>query len=153
MMTPLTDFDKRLLNLLQSNLPVCTRPFAHLGEMLGVSEETVLTRLKELKEEGYLRRIGTFFNSDRLGYHGTLIALCVDAEQLSTVANAVNQYVGVTHNYEREGTYNLWFTLLSPSQAAEQKVLSEIAALPGLRSMMKLRANKRYKINVQFNLS
>ena len=153
MMTPLTDFDKRLLNPLQSNLPVCTRPFAHLGEMLGVSEETVLTRLKELKEEGYLRRIGTFFNSDRLGYHGTLIALCVDAEHLSAVANAVNQYVGVTHNYEREGIYNLWFTLLSPSQAAEQKILSEVTALPGVRSMMNLRANKRYKINVQFNLS
>ncbi len=149
----LTDFDKQLLNLLQSNLPVCTRPFAHLGEMLGVSEETVLTRLKELKEEGYLRRIGTFFNSDRLGYHGTLIALCVDAEQLPAVANAVNQYVGVTHNYEREGIYNLWFTLLSPSQAAEQKILSEVTALPGVRSMMNLRANKRYKINVQFNLS
>lgn len=149
----LTDFDKQLLNLLQCNLPVCTRPFAHLGEMLGVSEETVLTRLKELKEDGYLRRIGTFFNSDRLGYHGTLIALCVDAEHLSAVANAVNQYVGVTHNYEREGIYNLWFTLLSPSQAAEQKILSEVTALPGVRSMMNLRANKRYKINVQFNLS
>ena len=149
----LTDFDKQLLNLLQCNLPVCTLPFAHLGEMLGVSEETVLTRLKELKEEGYLRRIGTFFNSDRLGYHGTLIALCVDAEHLSAVANAVNQYVGVTHNYEREGIYNLWFTLLSPSQAAEQKILSEVTALPGVRSMMNLRANKRYKINVQINLS
>lgn len=153
MMTPLTDFDKRLLNLLQSNLPVCTRPFAHLGEMLGVSEETVLTRLKELKDEGYLRRIGTFFNSDRLGYHGTLIALCVDADQLSAVANAVNQYVGATHNYEREGAYNLWFTLLTPSQAEERKILSEVAALPGVRRMMNLRANKRYKINVQFKLS
>ena len=148
----LTDFDKQLLNLLQCNLPVCTRPFAHLGEMLGVSEETVLARLKELKEEGYLRRIGTFFNSDRLGYHGTLIALCVDAEQLSTVANAVNQYVGVTHNYERRGEFNLWFTLQVASDADREAVLTQVASLPGVRRCLNLPSEKKYKIRVQFEL-
>ena len=152
-MTALTDFDKRLLNILQGNLPVCSRPFARLGEMLDTTEEHVLTRLDELKREGYLRRIGTFFNSEQLGYHGTLIALRVSEEHLSDVARAVNRYAGATHNYEREGNYNLWFTLLTPSVATEEKILADVAALPGVEGLMSLKAQKRYKINVQFKLN
>ena len=151
-MTALTDFDKRLLNLLQGNLPVCSRPFAHLGEMLETTEEHVLSRLDALRSEGYLRRIGTFFNSERLGYQGTLIALEVAPEQLADVAQAVNRYAGATHNYEREGRYNLWFTLLTPSRAVEERILAEVAALPGVQNLMSLKAHKRYKINVQFKL-
>ena len=149
----LTDFDKRLLNILQGNLPLCSRPFSRLGEMLDTTEEDVLRRLNELKREGYLRRIGTFFNSEQLGYHGTLIALRVAEGHLADVAQAVNRYVGATHNYEREGDYNLWFTLLTPSRTAEEKILAEVAALPGVEGLMSLKANHRYKINVQFKLA
>lgn len=149
----LTDFDKRLLNILQGNLPLCSRPFSRLGEMLDTTEEHVLRRLNELKREGYLRRIGTFFNSEQLGYHGTLIALRVAEGHLADVAQAVNRYVGATHNYEREGDYNLWFTLLTPSRTAEEKILAEVAALPGVEGLMNLKANHRYKINVQFKLA
>lgn len=149
----LTDFDKRLLNILQGNLPLCSRPFSRLGEMLDTTEEHVLRRLNELKREGYLRRIGTFFNSEQLGYHGTLIALRVAEGHLADVAQAVNRYVGATHNYEREGDYNLWFTLLTPSRTVEEKILAEVAALPGVEGLMSLKANHRYKINVQFKLA
>jgi len=149
----LTDFDKRLLNILQGNLPLCSRPFSRLGEMLDTTEEHVLRRLNELKREGYLRRIGTFFNSEQLGYHGTLIALRVAEGHLADVAQAVNRYVGATHNYEREGDYNLWFTLLTPSRTAEEKILAEVAALPGVEGLMSLKSNHRYKINVQFKLA
>ena len=149
----LTDFDKRLLNILQGNLPLCSRPFSRLGEMLDTTEEHVLRRLNELKREGYLRRIGTFFNSEQLGYHGTLIAMRVAEGHLADVAQAVNRYVGATHNYEREGDYNLWFTLLTPSRTVEEKILAEVAALPGVEGLMSLKANHRYKINVQFKLA
>ena len=127
-MTALTDSDKRLLNLVQGNLPVCSRPFARLGEMLETTEEHVLSRLEELKREGYLRRIGTFFNSEQLGYRGTLIALRVAEGHIPNVAQVINRYAGATHNYEREGRYNLWFTLLSPSRSAEEKILADRAA-------------------------
>ena len=69
------------------------------------------------------------------------------------MAQAVNRYVGATHNYEREGDYNLWFTLLTPSRTAEEKILAEVAALPGVEGLMSLKANHRYKINVQFKLA
>ena len=151
-MTELTTFDKALLNLLQGNLPVCSRPFAELAAQLGTDEATVLTRLRWLKQAGYLRRIGTFFNSARPGYAGTLVALQVDEDHMQSVAEAVNQYVGATHNYEREGEYNLWFTLLTQTPEQERVILREVRSLPGVHGMMNLKSRKKYKINVQFKL-
>ena len=151
-MMELTAFDKDLLNLLQGNLPVCSHPFAKLAEELGTDEQTVLSRVQELKAEGYLRRIGTFFDSNNLGYKGTLVALKVAPDKMQTVAEAVNRYPGATHNYEREGRYNLWFTLLSPNLETEARILDEVQALNGVEDMLNLKANKKYKINVQFKL-
>ena len=151
-MTELSAFDKSLLNLLQGSLPICSHPFAALAEQLGTDEDTVLARIRELKATGYLRRIGTFFDSYQLGYHGTLVALQVEPDCMTPVAEAINRYPGATHNYEREGKYNLWFTLLTPASEKERDILSEIRGLPGVDDMLNLKANKKYKINVQFQL-
>ena len=122
----LTAFDKDLLNLLQGHLPVCSRPFAKLARELGTEEAVVLQRVQKLKADGCLRRIGTFFDSNRLGYHGTLVALKVAPEHIAEVADVINGYPGATHNYEREGKYNLWFTLLTPSEQQEKTIISEV---------------------------
>jgi DNA-binding Lrp family transcriptional regulator len=148
----LTAFDKNLLNLLQGHLPVCSRPFARLAKELGTEEGVVLQRVQALKQGGFLRRIGTFFDSNKLGYKGTLVALRVEPERLASVAEAINRYPGATHNYEREGKYNLWFTLLTPSPEQEQDILSEVGVLPGVQDILNLKAKHKYKINVQFKL-
>lgn len=152
-MMELTAFDKALLNLLQGSLPIGKLPFAKMAEELGTDEERVISRLRLLKDEGFLRRIGTFFDSSRLGYGGTLVALRVAEGKVASVAEAVNRYPGVTHNYEREGKFNLWFTLLTPNLETEKEILSEVEALPGVERLLNLRTTKKYKINVQFQLS
>ncbi len=152
-MMELTAFDKALLNLLQGSLPIGKRPFAKMAEELGTDEERVISRLRLLKDEGCLRRIGTFFDSSRLGYGGTLVALRVAEGKVASVAEAVNRYPGVTHNYEREGKFNLWFTLLTPNLETEKEILSEVEALPGVECLLNLKTTKKYKINVQFQLS
>lgn len=148
----LTTFDKALLNELQKDFPVEAHPFAIIAQRLGSDEDAVLQRLKELRANGYLRHVGAFFNSPAMGYGGTLIALCVAPAQLAAVAAAVNRHNGVTHNYEREGEYNLWFTLLTPSPEKKAAMLDEVRSLPGVERVLDLVAEKTYKIRVQFNL-
>lgn len=148
----LTSFDKELLNILQTKLPISPRPFADLAEVLGTDEIMVINRLKELKEQGYLRRVGPFFDSVKLGYAGTLIATKVTEGYMESVALAINEYPGVTHNYEREGEFNLWFTLLTPDMETQDKILAEIRNLPGVENLISLKANRKYKVSVQFDL-
>ncbi len=148
----LTTLDKAILNVIQTQLPVVKRPFAAVAEAVGSDEQTVIERIRWMKEHSYIRRVGPFFDSDRLGYIGTLVAADVDCCHMRSVAEAINAYPGVTHNYEREGPFNLWFTLLSPSLSSQEQVLAAIEALPGMRRMVSLPAIKKIKVNVQFNL-
>lgn len=148
----LTPLDKSILNIIQTKFPVAKRPFAVIAQIIGSDEQTVLTRIKWMKEKGYIRRIGPFFDSKKLGYFGTLIAVDVDPLHMQQVAEAISAYPGVTHNYEREGPFNLWFTLLSPSQDVQDQILCEIGNLTGIRRMVNLPATKKIKVNVEFTL-
>lgn len=151
-MRELTTFEKSLLNFLQKSIPIDSRPFARIAEELNTDEKTVIEKLRELRSEGYLRRIGTFFDSDKLGYQGILAALQVEPSEIENVAKFVNSYSGTTHNYEREGKFNLWFTLLSKDDEQESKILSEIEKCHGVKKMLRLKATRKYKLNVQFKL-
>lgn len=148
----LTDFDRQLLNLVQTALPLSPRPYLEIARKLDSDEQTVLARLTWLKQHGYIRHIGAFFDSARLGYAGTLVAVKVRPDCLANVAETISLNPGVTHNYQREGEYNLWFTLLTPDLESQQKVLAEIGAQAGVEKMISLPAAKKYKVNVSFRL-
>jgi len=148
----LTDFDKKLLNLIQTDLPLEKRPFSVIAEILGTDENTVIERLRFLKEHGLIRRIGPFFDSGRLGYVSTLVALRVKAAHMADVAQNINRYTGVTHNYEREGKFNLWFALISPSILVQTEILAEIERLAGVEQLISLPATRKFKVSVQFKL-
>ncbi len=148
----LTDFDKKLLNLIQTDLPLEKRPFSVIAETLGTDENTVIERLRFLKEQGLIRRIGPFFDSGRLGYVSTLVALRVKAAHVADVAQNINRYTGVTHNYEREGKFNLWFALISPSILVQTEILAEIERLAGVEQLISLPATRKFKVSVQFKL-
>lgn len=149
----LTAFDKSLLNLIQTDLSFDKRPFAVLAEKLKTEESVVIERLTFLKEQGLIRRIGPFFDSTKLGYIGTLVALEVKEEYIPQVAEAINSYYGVTHNYEREGNLNLWFTLLSPDLGKQNEILETVRNLDGVVRLLNLPATKKFKVSVQFSLS
>jgi len=133
-------------------LPITKRPFKEIAEELNSDEEEIINRLIFLKNNGYIRRMGAFFDSDKLGYKGTLIALKVREDKIKEVANAINKYNGVTHNYEREGRFNLWFTLLSPTFEYEENFIKTVQKMDGVEDMLNLKANHKYKINVAFKL-
>lgn len=149
----LTAFDKRLLNMIQTDLPLASRPFAVLATRLETEETVVLERLQFLKQQGFIRRIGPFFDSNKLGYLGTLVALEVETAEIPQVASVINSHYGVTHNYERDGSFNLWFTLFSHNLAAQAKTLDKISKLPGVVRLINLPATQKFKVSVQFTLS
>jgi len=53
----LDDIDKSILNLIQSNFPITTRPYKTIADNFGLSEQDVLTRLSNLKKQGIINRM------------------------------------------------------------------------------------------------
>lgn len=145
--------DKHLLNLIQRNFPVHSRPYAVLAETLEISEEDAIERVEKLKTDGHIRKLGGTFDSKKLGYHSTLCALKVPEHRISEIAEVINSYPGVTHNYIREHTYNMWFTLIAPSKEALEATIAEIQERIGSVDFLDLPAERVFKINVDFRMT
>ena len=144
------DLDKRLLNIIQSGFPIVSRPYAEIGEDLGISEDEALERTKRLVESGIIRRIGPSFDTRKLGHSSTLVAARVTTHRLAEVAETVNSYPQVTHNYGREHEYNLWFTLVCRDAAEMERLVSEIRIRTGVEDMHVLPAERMFKLRVEF---
>jgi DNA-binding Lrp family transcriptional regulator len=144
--------DKKLLNRIQSDFPVESHPFKTLGDELGLSETEVINRIKSLKDQKIIRRLGAVFDSKKLGYHSTLIAMKVPPEKIEETAHIVSSYNGVTHNYEREDKFNLWFTLIAESPEKIEEIITEIQHKTGISDILNLPATRLHKIKVNFDL-
>jgi DNA-binding Lrp family transcriptional regulator len=90
--------DKKILDRLQKGLKLEASPFQKIAVELGIEAEELLQRVKRLKKDGYIRRLGGVFRSSRLGYKSTLVALELEEENFYQVAEIINQHPGVTHN-------------------------------------------------------
>ncbi len=146
------ELDRRILNRIQSDFPVASRPFLVLAAELGVAEEELIARVRRLKAQGWIRRIGGNFVPDRLGYVSTLCAARVPPERLPAFIEAVNRYPGVTHNYLRENLWNVWFTFIAPSMADIEEKLDRLRAETGVTEILNLPATRVFKIRAQFDV-
>ncbi|MFW5490270.1 MAG: AsnC family transcriptional regulator [Desulfovibrio sp.] len=143
--------DAAILNIIQSGFPLVSRPYAAVGEQVGLTEAETLARVRALKDSGLIRRIGANFQSTKLGWHSTLCAARVPEDQVEAFAAEINRHVGVTHNYQRRHTYNVWFTYIGESKEYVARRLREITEKTGIH-VLNLPAEKMYKIKVDFKM-
>lgn len=151
-MPNLDDIDKTIINRIQSNFPITSRPFLTLADELNLTEADVLSRVARLKKAGIIRRIGGNFVPAKLGFVSTLCAARVPADKVASFAAVVNSYAGVTHNYQRDNEFNVWFTFISPSMDEIESNLKKIARDTGVSEILNLPATKVFKIKAQFDV-
>ncbi|ADO77464.1 Lrp/AsnC family transcriptional regulator [Halanaerobium praevalens] len=145
--------DKKILDRLQKGLDLESSPFQKIASELMLKPEKLLERIKRLKKEGYIRRLGGVFKSASLGYQSTLIALKVEETEFYNVAEIINQHPGVTHNYRRDNKLNLWFTLSTATKSEQKNFLDKIKVLRGVKELYKLPKEKFFKLNVFFQMN
>lgn len=144
--------DKKLLNMVQTQFPIVPQPYLELANRLGVTEDEVINRLKRLTEGDVIRRLGGIFDSRKVGYKGTLCGIQVPEERIAEVAEVINSYPGITHNYLRDHQYNMWFTVLAYTPENLEKILNEIKAKTGIQEILNLPAERFFKVLVNFEL-
>ena len=146
------DVDRKILNRIQSRFPITSRPFLTIADELGLTEKEVIDRTVRLKKSGIIRRIGANFVPGKLGFVSTLCAAKVPEKSIERFTAVVNRFPGVTHNYLRANTFNVWFTFIAPSMGEIEKNLQKIAEETGIEKILNLPATKVFKIKAKFKV-
>jgi DNA-binding Lrp family transcriptional regulator len=154
--TCLDEIDRKIVQILQDDFPMVERPWKEVGDKLNITEEDVINRLKRLNELGVTRKIGSIVDASKVGLTAaTLVAMKVPKNKVEVVACAINEYGAVSHNYEREHEYNVWFTITASSKNELTTTLEEISQRTGINpdDVLNLPTKRRFKINVRFQLT
>ncbi len=152
---PLDDFDRSLLNEMQGSFPIEPRPYAAVARALGVPEERVLTRVRELIADRIIRQVTPIYDTRALGYGSMLVAARIDPEHPWRAAKIVNSHPGVSHNYLRNHAFNMWFTIAveEDSKQGLQGTLDVLQELTGAESIRQLPTLKLFKIRMDLDMS
>ncbi|WP_257298201.1 Lrp/AsnC family transcriptional regulator [Haloarchaeobius sp. FL176] len=142
------EVDARLIDGYQSGFPVVERPFRVVGEELGVSESEAFERVQRLRDEGVFRRFGAVLNPPVIG-SSTLAAVQAPADRFDEVAEIINGYRQVNHNYRREHEWNMWFVVTAGSRETRDRILDEIAERTGC-DVLNLPMLTDYYIDLEF---
>lgn len=148
----LDTIDKSILNRIQSDFPIDSRPYRAIARDLGLQEDQVLDRVRALKTFGVIRRIGGNLVPARVGFVSTLCAASVPADKIDAFARVVNRYAGVTHNYQRDHDFNIWFTFIAPSRDDIRRNLQQIEKETGVAPILNLPATDVFKIRAEFDI-
>ena len=143
------ELDRTLLNEIQSGFPVEARPYKWLGEKLEMDEAEVLRRIANLRSKRIIRRLGASINSRQIGFVSTLWTAQVPENRFSDFVDIVNSCTGVTHNYQRRHTNNVWFTLIAESEEEKKRILNDLTHRTGI-PILELPAIRVFKIRVDF---
>ena len=144
----LDEKDREILQMLQNGFPLVSEPYKAIGDKLWIDEYAVISRIVRLIQNGVIRYVGPFFDSRKLGYKGCLAAINVPEERIDEVAAVINRFDEVTHNYLRDGSPNMWFTLITNSPERQQEILNIIKNETKIDEIMLFSSKKYFKVKV-----
>ncbi len=125
--------DRTIINTLQEGFPICSSPYKKVAEGLRISEQELLDRLKVLLESGILSRFGPMYHAEHMGGALTLAAVKAPEQNYDNIADMINAFPEVAHNYAREHALNMWFVLATETPEQIQPIIQTIENKTGLK--------------------
>ena len=144
---------QEILSRIQKKFPLVDKPFEVIANELNISENEVLEILQAEKSANIIRQTSAIFDTKRLGYTSSLVAFKVHENQIDRAVEIINSHPGVSHNYEREHDFNIWFTMaIAPNSIIGlEKTIELLADITQAQDYIVLPTLKLFKINVKLN--
>ncbi len=145
--------EKEILLRVQKNFPLVPKPFEAIANELGIKEEEVLSILKKQKDDKIIRQTSAIFDTKKLWYKSSLVAFEIDANDIDDAVKILNAHPGISHNYERNHSFNIWFTLAVPpnTKIGLEKTVEILARKTHAKDFIVLPTLKLFKISVKLD--
>lgn len=152
----ISQLQQDIINSSQKGFPLTSQPYQTIAKQLAqvnikTNEWEVFQAIDDLNSQEVLSRVGPVFDHKKAGA-STLAALAVPEKDLDSIANIVNQFDQVNHNYGREHAYNLWFVVTASDMVALKSTLAEIELQTGLPVLV-LPMEASYHIDLAFSIN
>lgn len=146
----LTKMEKNIIRELQAGLPLVSRPFAQLGERFGLTEQQMMAKVNELKDKGYLRRIGAALRHHRVGYvANAMIVWRIPEDVVEQVGSRLASHPHVSHCYQRKTwphwPYNFYTMIHRQTREECHQLAAEMAESIGINDYKLLFSTKELK--------
>ena len=144
---------KDILLRIQKNFPLIATPFKQIAKELNTTEQNVISIIQEQKDEKIIRQTSAIFDTKSLGYKSSLIAFEIDEDKINDAVKIINAHPGVSHNYERNHKFNIWFTcaVSKDSQIGLEKTIEILANQTKANDFIMLPTLKLFKISVKLD--
>lgn len=147
----LSALDKRILNRLQEDIPFITRPWEVVARELYIEKGLLLERIAFFKKKGIIRRISAVFSPRKINFVSTLAAVKTAPGNIGRIAKKINLYPEVTHNYRRDGPYDLWFTVVARNKKKIADIMRRLKRNKNIERISEFPMVKLFKIDVKFH--
>jgi DNA-binding Lrp family transcriptional regulator len=146
----LDDLDKKIIALIQGDLPLTAQPYAELAQKIGIAEELLLERIRNLKAQGIIRRFGATLRHQKAGFKANaMIAWQVPEQKIEETGASMAQYKEVSHCYQRithpDWPYNLYTMIHGNDEEACRQIAQKIALETGIKDYVLLFSEKEFK--------
>ncbi|WP_373501836.1 Lrp/AsnC family transcriptional regulator [Desulfococcus sp.] len=123
-----TQLEKRIISMIQGDMPITARPYQAIADRLGVTEEAVIETLRELSGRGVIRRFGATLRHQKSGFRANaMVAWRVEESRIDAVGPKMAAFRAVSHCYRRNPTGDWPYNLYTMIHAADEDACREIA--------------------------
>ena len=122
------DIDRKIINGLQDGFPVCASPYQLMAAKFGLTETELISRINKLLDKGTLSRFGPMYHAEQMGGALTLAAVKAPEDRFQAIAEIINAFPEVAHNYARSHELNMWFVIATETPGRIEQVIQEIEA-------------------------
>lgn len=150
----LSETEKRSVCILQTDLPLCARPFKELTEKFntGIDEKTLVLTGERLKKEGIMRRYSAVLKHSRAGYTSNAMTAWKtgSAGIDDKTAGIFMRSPAISHLYIRtvypgRWEYPLFAMIHARSDEELSSIISGLSEKSGIKDYLVLRSLKEFK--------
>ena len=144
------ELDKKIIGLLQKDLPLDPRPFNMMARKIGITEDQFVERVKSLIEMGVIRRFGATLYHQEAGFSSNaMVAWIVPEDRIESIGMAMSEFKEVTHCYQRrpqkDWKFNLYTMIHGDSRDECREIARRLSLSTGIEDYVLLFSEKEFK--------
>jgi siroheme decarboxylase len=141
---------KKVLAEIPTRFPLTDRPYKEMAEKMGMSEDTLIDTLKNLKASGVLRRVAAMLAHRKVAYsYNAMVVWNVDENDVVKTGAEMASFPEVSHCYERDTggfwTYNLYTMVHGKRYEDCMRSIEHIAQQTGINDYRVLFSKREFK--------